>query len=129
MLNSSSTQEANLTSQEDRSFVPCHFGKKRKHGDGERLQHGRNKFSDSLKGLPSIKPFDICISGSRSCVKHTGSLNGKNSGNLNKMGHIKVEGTKQRVLRPGMVLLKQYMTLSEQVLNAKCLKIEYYMYS
>lgn len=109
--------------------MPGHFGKKRKHGDGERLQHGRNKFSDSLKGLPSTKPFDICLSGSRSCVKHTGSLNGKNSGNLNTMGHIKVEGTKQRVLRRGMVLLKQYMTLSEQVLNAKCLKIEYSMYS
>ncbi|KAE8099059.1 hypothetical protein FH972_017070 [Carpinus fangiana] len=107
--------EANLTSQEDRSFMPHHFGKKRKHGDGERLQHGLNKFSDSLKGLPKVKPFDICLSGIRSCAKYTGSLNGKNRENLNEMGHIKVEGTKQRILRPGMVLLKQYITLSEQV--------------
>lgn len=107
--------------------MPHHFGKKRKHGDGERLQRERNKFSDSLKGLPKVKPFDICLSGSRSGAKYTGSLNGKNRENWNEMGHIKVEGTKQRILRPGMVLLKQYITLSKQV--AKFLKIEYYMYS
>ncbi|KAG6643524.1 hypothetical protein CIPAW_09G217500 [Carya illinoinensis] len=36
-------------------------------------------------------------------------------GSLNEMGHTEMEGAKQRVLRPGMVLLKQYITHKEQV--------------
>ncbi|KAM3689976.1 hypothetical protein ACJW31_09G086400, partial [Castanea mollissima] len=71
----------------DESLLPTQFGKKRKHSYGERLQLGQSN------------------------SKHvTGCLNEK----WNEMGHI-VEGTEQRVLRPGMVLLKRYITLSEQV--------------
>lgn len=67
-------------------------------------------FADCSEVLPEVKPFDMCLSGSRSSATLTGCLNEK----WNEMGHI-VEGTEQRVLRPGMVLLKQYITLSEQV--------------
>lgn len=107
--------EAKLTSQQVRRYAPSQFGNKRKPSDGKRLQHGPNKFSDGLKGLSKIKPFDICLSGSRRFAEYTGSSNEKNSEDWDEMGNTKVEGTRQGILRPGMVLLKQYMTLREQV--------------
>ncbi|XP_030925447.1 uncharacterized protein LOC115952417 [Quercus lobata] len=102
----------------DESLLPTQFGKKRKHSNGKRLQLGQSNskhvagtnFADCSEVLPEVKPFDMCLSGSRSSATSTGCLNEK----WNEMGHI-VEGTEQRILRPGMVLLKRYITLSEQV--------------
>ncbi|KAF5476365.1 hypothetical protein F2P56_008089 [Juglans regia] len=90
-----------------------HFGKKQKPAHGGRLKHGRgnSKYGGGTSyshGFPKAKPYDICLCGNRrSATISTGSLN--------EMGHTEMEGAKQRVLRPGMVLLKRYITHKEQV--------------
>lgn len=90
-----------------------HFGRKHKPARGKRPQHGRGNSkhgggtSYSLC-FPKAKPYDICLCGSRRSA--TISI-----GSLNEMGHTEMEGAKQRVLRPGMVLLKHYITYKEQV--------------
>uniref|UniRef100_A0A2N9HJJ3 Alpha-ketoglutarate-dependent dioxygenase AlkB-like domain-containing protein n=1 Tax=Fagus sylvatica TaxID=28930 RepID=A0A2N9HJJ3_FAGSY len=99
---------------EDESILPSRFGKKRKASRGKRVQLGRSNSKHVGGTGVKMKPFDLCLSGGRSSAVFTGSLNEKNCEKWNEMGDI-VEGTEQRVLRPGMVLLKRYITLGEQV--------------
>lgn len=99
-----------------------HFEMKRESAHCKRLRHRRSNtndahgtpFSGYSKGLPEVKPFDLCLDGSRSFGISTGSSIEKNTTNLNEIG-LAVASSEQRVLRPGMVLLKQYITHDEQV--------------
>ncbi|XP_044489765.1 uncharacterized protein LOC123214096 isoform X2 [Mangifera indica] len=74
-----------------------------KHG----MSHKKLDFSGS-SGLFNVKPFDICVS--RSSFRHYTE---------DKENHNELEPTedrsRQEVLRPGMVLLKQYLRLNEQI--------------
>lgn len=99
-----------------------HFEMKRESAHCKRLGHRRSNtndvqgtpFSGYSKGLPEVKPFDLRLDGSRSFGISTGSSIEKNTTNLNEI-ELAVASSEQSVLRPGMVLLKQYITHDEQV--------------
>lgn len=71
---------------------------------------GSCNVSNLSKDLPKVKGFDICIPGSSRSAPRCKYLESKN-----EMRH-RILRTGKRVLRPGMVLLKDYLTHREQVL-------------
>ncbi|XAR55762.1 DNA oxidative demethylase [Bertholletia excelsa] len=100
------SEEANLR------MLPTSFGKK--HFPSTRKQKVRQmhaKYSegyvktDLSKGLPVIKPFDIC--------SPNNSLHSENKEPLSE--NKASMGENKQVLREGMILLKNYIPLSEQV--------------
>ena len=112
----------NVRNEEDESCLPTSFGKKRLPPikiHKYRQTHngylaGDGKTDSATEALPVLEPFDICLSkiGRSSIMK--ASLNAKNIEKQIEMEHS-MESSCQ-VLRPGMVLLKSYITLHEQVL-------------
>ncbi|KAL3038221.1 hypothetical protein AAZX31_01G118400 [Glycine max] len=78
--------------------------------DNELPQVG-NKLDASV-GSPMSKPFDICFSGRRNPALIGATLPGDNEKSCIEMQEEKIKGG---ILRPGMVLLKNYITLDEQV--------------
>ncbi|GFY95750.1 2-oxoglutarate-dependent dioxygenase family protein [Actinidia rufa] len=111
----------NVRNKEDESCLPTSFGKKRlpaiKRHEYRQTHNvylaGDGKTDSATEALPVLEPFDICPSkiGRSSIMK--ASLNAKN---IKKQ--IGIEHSMEincQVLRPGMVLLKSYITLSEQV--------------
>lgn len=82
----------------DKSSTPRNFGKKR-------------KFAYAKRSNSTIVPFDICLPGRQ-------NLNSNVSLHANKECYTEMEeGLKEdRILRPGMVLLKHYITDDKQVL-------------
>ncbi|KAJ7950084.1 alpha-ketoglutarate-dependent dioxygenase AlkB-like [Quillaja saponaria] len=91
----------NLASQQEELLLDTHLGKKSYPGFVERPKSNHRdsnsvalQKSDCSVSLPKFEPFDICLSGSRSTF---------------------MESTHKRELRPGMVLLKHYITHDEQV--------------
>lgn len=69
---------------------------------------------DASVGSPMSKPFDICFSGRRNPALIGATLPGDNEKSCIEMQEEKIKGG---ILRPGMVLLKNYITLDEQVLD------------
>ncbi|KAK9290852.1 hypothetical protein L1049_009030 [Liquidambar formosana] len=69
--------------------------------------------SDCSESLPMIEPFDICHSESRKSVSLNPSLHTKNQEIWSELEQS-MESISQ-VLRPGMVLLKRFITHSEQI--------------
>lgn len=115
----------NLKSKQDESLLPTSFGKKQHHFP-EKRQKRRQIISgysvgavktDSAKGIPLLESFDICLPEVARSSLSDSSLNEKNIEELIEMEHS-TKNTGQ-VLRQGMVLLKGYITLSEQVLGRR----------
>lgn len=110
----------NLNSNEDESLLPTSFGKKQHHFPMKRQKQRRistgysvgNVKTDSARGLPLLESFDICLSKVANSLPDS-SLNENNIEELIEIEHsADITG---QVLRQGMVLLKGYITLSEQV--------------
>lgn len=110
--------------------LPTEFGMKRKHHPRAEKRHSVpqnlkyahvTKNSDCSKGLHNCEPFDICLSESNSALQ--ASFRARMMENQNEAEDMvefanpehNVELADPIVLRPGMVLLKNYVTLSEQV--------------
>lgn len=99
----------------DESSLPNHFGKKieafyfSKH---QSVDIGSKESVVADKSLP-IEPFNICFPG-RGNVKSGASWQVKGRDTV-KENDCFVETTNYRMLRPGMVLLKHYMTQREQI--------------
>ncbi|KAE9445717.1 hypothetical protein C3L33_22381, partial [Rhododendron williamsianum] len=111
----------NLKSKQDESLLPTSFGKKQHHFPVKRQKRwqiisgysvGAVK-TDSAKGIPLLESFDICLPEVARSSLSDSSLNEKNIEELIEMERS-TKNTGQ-VLRQGMVLLKGYITLSEQV--------------
>ncbi|BFG36543.1 hypothetical protein CerSpe_228170 [Prunus speciosa] len=115
-------------SEMEKYCLPTEFGNKRKHFSAVRphseprnMNYGyASKNSDCSKGFRYNEPFDICLPGGRSSELQA-SLYARNMENQNEEDHM-VEFTNPEalnstnlILRPGMVLLKHYVTHTEQV--------------
>ncbi|KAK2981801.1 hypothetical protein RJ640_010318 [Escallonia rubra] len=113
-----SSATSNSRSQQDDSSLTTSFGKSPVSSSNRRCEHQTYpahmvgfRSSGRGRGLPVVEPFDICLSGRRKSSTYEPSLTEKNNGK--KMEHcIKETG---QILRPGMVLLKSYVTLGKQV--------------
>lgn len=94
--------------QEYESSLPIHFGKKNEVFFSKRqsLDIGSKESVVTDHSLPFEPPFDICFPGGGN-VKHRNFWRVKDSGTVKDY----------RLLRPGMVLLKHYITPPEQVLS------------
>ncbi|KAK3017490.1 hypothetical protein RJ639_005994 [Escallonia herrerae] len=113
-----SSASDNSTSKQDESSLPTNFGKSHVSSSNRRFKHQSYpehmvgfRSSGSGRDLPMVETFDICLSGRRKSSKYKPSLTEKNNGN--KLEHCIIETG--QMLRPGMVLLKSYVTLSKQV--------------
>lgn len=133
--------ESNYTRQQDDNFLPTSFGKKQHAKDftrsslptsSEKKQHakysnrspelrrtsppysGVRRNSDCGEGLQVAEPFDICLPQRRKSFVHKTLWHEKNKDVQIEMENS-VEEETDRVLRSGMVLLKGYITLNEQV--------------
>ncbi|XP_059642459.1 uncharacterized protein LOC132284375 [Cornus florida] len=117
------TPIAKSTSLQDDYSLPTSFGKKRVPSPNRKPKHYK-KFpaysgtgsvgnSVSAESFAANKPFDICFAKSIKSVVHQDSSHRKSR----KMWISKEHSTDVtgQILRPGMVLLKTYITLSEQV--------------
>jgi len=67
---------------------------------------------DSSVSKPEFRPYDICFHGRRNHAFIGATLPGENKGSRIE---IQEEWTKGSVLRPGMVLLKNFLSHDEQV--------------
>ena len=110
--------------ESDYSSLPTHFGKKsmpprsRKPQGGQpycRHDVGFGK-SEYPRGLQKFEPFDICKYDVTSPVNLNSPLPIRSSNKRNEI-NCSLEGIKHQVLRPGMVLLKGYISDIEQVLS------------
>ncbi|KAL4021512.1 hypothetical protein IC575_020313 [Cucumis melo] len=92
--------------QEYESSLPIHFGKKNEVFFSKRqsLDIGSKESVVTDHSLPFEPPFDICFPGGGN-VKHRNFWRVKDSGTVKDY----------RLLRPGMVLLKHYITPPEQI--------------
>lgn len=111
-----------FTSQEDEwSSLPTSFGKKRVNNPNRtpkrHQEYSANWFgsgnTDSEEDLLSVEPFDICLSRSRNSSGYKSLLRQSTKDKEIKMDNF-VERTEE-ILRPGMVLLKNYVSLNDQV--------------
>ena len=75
---------------------------------------------------PKFKPYDICFDGKRNSALIGDTLHEKDNESCIE---LQEGGAKERILRPGMVLLKHYITHDEQVLDHCLLHYECYYYS
>lgn len=114
-----------FTKQWDEFALPTQFGKKRipayvkksDLGHSYTTNAGANSNSNCSKDLPKIESFDICLSASEeSAVVLKPSLHTRNYGSWKEVVKHKVKGANHKILRPGMVLLKHFITHNEQVL-------------
>lgn len=100
------------------SSPPTEFGKRNKssHSRGPK-RGGQLGFGNSgyLRGLKKFEPFDICKSDVTNPVNLNSPLHVSNRNTLDEIKHS-MEGNTHKVLRRGMVLLKDYLTHTEQVL-------------
>ncbi|KAK6118215.1 hypothetical protein DH2020_048001 [Rehmannia glutinosa] len=127
-------------SHQNDTYLPTSFGKKRSPSSSRNREnyreHGESKRSSMFSPGPNIgEPFDICSPETRESNPLKRSANGKHSGkrwvpkvqsaeendeqhkgNMEKNNNVdeSVEEAEQ-VLRPGMVLFKRYIPISEQV--------------
>ena len=106
--------------QWDEFPLPSQFGKITKTAHVKKPSFAQSYYTGAgtnyNSDFPKAKTFDICWSESeRSAAVLEPSVHTRNYESQNELGH-KVERTSQRVLRPGMVLLKNYITHKEQVL-------------
>ncbi|CAK9144497.1 unnamed protein product [Ilex paraguariensis] len=116
---------ANSTSHQDGPSLPTRFGKKhmlpsiRKStlNQTHPAHASGNENSACVKGLPVVLPFDICLTKSRNSAKCNASLYAESRDYHNELEHSKEEAG--QVLRPGMILLKNYLALTEQVETVK----------
>ncbi|KAJ7961121.1 alpha-ketoglutarate-dependent dioxygenase AlkB-like [Quillaja saponaria] len=91
----------NVASQREKSFPPTQFGKQSNPAFFKRPKSNisysnlvASQKLDCSVSLPKFEPFDICLPGDRRPF---------------------MEGTHKSILRPGMVLLKYFITHDEQV--------------
>ncbi|KAJ4841467.1 hypothetical protein Tsubulata_015688 [Turnera subulata] len=95
--------------ERDSLSLPTEFGKRKTPGNGKRSLSGRRHFkgmkpaSDFVK----VKPFDICSSDARERVVDNSSICEKDE--------EKESNARGQVLRPGMVILKDYISISDQI--------------
>ncbi|XP_062003527.1 uncharacterized protein LOC133721035 isoform X1 [Rosa rugosa] len=106
--------------------LPTEFGMKRKHHHGAEKRHSVprtlkyapvTKSSGLSKRLHRYEPFDICLDGRNSALQasfHARMMEAEESVEFANPEQM-VEFKDPIVLRPGMVLLKNYVSLSEQV--------------
>lgn len=117
-------QAASSTSQQDDNSLPTRFGKKYVPRDTRRPKYLRDEgSSDRAERQPGIDPFDICLpNSSKSSVQKTMSL----ENNMEQDSEIEspIIETRQ-LLRPGMILLTNYISLGEQVLLLATLKLKF----
>lgn len=108
-------QEAvSSTSQQDDNSLPTKFGKKYVRRDNRMPKYLRGEgSSDRTERRPVIDPFDICLpNSSKSSVQKTMSL----ENNMEQDSEIEFPIIETRqILRPGMILLTNYISLGEQV--------------
>lgn len=95
--------------------LPTQFGKKRTPPPCVKRYAADTNNAQCAKGSVKVEPFDICLSNCENSGALKTSLHEKDAENWNDVG-FNIEGTIQRVLRPGMVLLKNYITHKFQVL-------------
>lgn len=98
----------NDSCQEYKSSLPIHFGKKNEVfvSKLQSLDTGPKESVVTDNSLPFEPPFDICLPGGGN-VKHRNIYVVKEGGTVKDY----------RLLRPGMVLLKHYITPREQVFS------------
>lgn len=105
---------SNYVSQHDDSSPSAPlFNKEMKHAHANASPYKRNYFKheldakkwDSSHHLHNVEPFDICLSRRRNF-------------RMEKENECRqtVDWTREGILRPGMVLLKHYLTIREQIL-------------
>ncbi|XP_024188740.1 uncharacterized protein LOC112192991 isoform X2 [Rosa chinensis] len=106
--------------------LPTEFGMKRKHHSRAEKRHSvpRNlknapvtKSSGLSKRLHCYEPFDICLDGRNSALEasfHARMMEAEDTVEFANPERM-VESKDPVVLRPGMVLLKNYVSLSQQV--------------
>lgn len=112
----------NNNSQLDESSQPNQFGKKNEPFYVQKCQSMDigSKNSLVMDNLHPFEPFDICPHERRGNAKPGAHWQFKGRDTVKVMEHV-AEAINYRVLRPGMVLLKNYITLHEQVLfYSKC---------
>ncbi|KAF3447995.1 hypothetical protein FNV43_RR08703 [Rhamnella rubrinervis] len=126
---SSHSQLENMTMSEfkkqwDEFALPAQFGKKTKpaHIKKSDLGHsystsaGANRNSNCSKDLHKVESFDICLSASeKSAGVMKPSLHMRNYESWKEIVKHKAKVASHKILRPGMVLLKHYITHNEQV--------------
>lgn len=113
-------EDSTRKDESDYSYLPTQFGKKSTPPHSRKPQRGQPYHrhdvgtgnSECPRGLQKFEPFDICKSGVMHPVKKC---------LIPEQNEIKhsMEGTTQEVLRPGMVLLKGYISLTEQIKMVK----------
>ncbi|OIW19064.1 hypothetical protein TanjilG_10625 [Lupinus angustifolius] len=119
----------NCTTHQKESLQHSHFGKKKKAVSADMPHSSHNNLvyasadheSDSPVSFLKFKPYDICFRGKRDSPLIRSML-------IDKSEEICIEGQvgdiKDMILRPGMVLLKNYISHDEQVYIVKtCRKL------
>ncbi|XP_027337615.1 uncharacterized protein LOC113851351 [Abrus precatorius] len=113
------TSLTNLTKHGDESPLGSHSWKKKaasvnrpynSHCNSSYAAAGHKLYSSI--SMPKFQPYDICFRRRRNSAVIEASVQGEN-----KESYIEMDdgGTKEGILRPGMVLLKHYLTHDEQV--------------
>ncbi|KAL0347542.1 UNVERIFIED_CONTAM: Alpha-ketoglutarate-dependent dioxygenase AlkB [Sesamum calycinum] len=139
-IGKSQIEASTSISHQDDTCLPTSFGKKPlpSYSRNPRLrqtyhEHGEGKRRSPFSGTAIDEPFDICISETEESSPLTSAVNEKNKlkwvpkvrlaeeierheNNIEKNNNIEDSvGQIGQVLRPGMVLFKSYIPLSEQV--------------
>lgn len=110
------------TSELDEWSLPTSFGKKNVPYSKRRAKFNRSyppcveeeRNSDCFDYSQVVEPFDICLPRNGNPVGLKSSSPKKSKQNMIEMENSIEES--EQVLRPGMVLLKSYLTMSQQVL-------------
>ncbi|KAJ9694115.1 hypothetical protein PVL29_009884 [Vitis rotundifolia] len=119
-------EDSTRKDESDYSYLPTQFGKKSTPPQSRKPQRGQPYHrhdvgignSECPRGLQKFEPFDICKSGVMHPVNLNSPLHVSNRDKQNEIKHS-MEGTTQEVLRPGMVLLKGHISLTEQIKMVK----------
>ncbi|XP_021655155.2 uncharacterized protein LOC110646118 isoform X2 [Hevea brasiliensis] len=106
---------ANCISDQCKFSLSTQFGKKSTTAHAKRSKTHQSYFMCHVnEDFPKAKPFDVCFPKRRNASVLEASLYEMHEENRKKVG-CTIQGTKQGVLRPGMVLLKHYIPHNCQV--------------
>lgn len=100
----------------EETSLPTQFGKKRISTDKKSKSAKSFPTHSATEALPKIKPFDICLPQCR----NSGNIRSSFCESYDEEQNILESGGK--ILQPGLVLLKHYITHNCQVLLASTLK-------
>ncbi|XP_028769491.1 uncharacterized protein LOC114726940 [Neltuma alba] len=107
------SRSSNITRYQEKSSFPNHLGKNSEVGYVERRSAQRN-LNNALAGYkvdpPDIKPFDICVHRRRNS-----GLNSSLHSNKGRCTEMQEGLAEKMILKPGMVLLKHYLSPKNQV--------------